>query len=309
MTFDLYSILESAGISPLRQTKREIYARCPQHIKRTGKEDVHPSWSINKTTCAHHCFSCGYSGKSLESLLIDVTGAAPADLDKELAKSGFLRKMTEVREAPEEVLDPVMPVLTDWVLHNVMIDVPDNLIAFRHLQRAAIDAYEVRWFRANRQWVMPLRSVDGDLLGAQYRQKGNVVTLPDGVSKSQTLFGFPQCCEGSFCALVESPLDAVRLFGLGIPALSALGAFVSEDQIRLLACTFTRVFVALDNDKTGNKSAEIICPLLRKAGTAPIRWDYDGLVDEEGDPAKDPGDVVSDDALLASWGRTMRMGL
>ena len=177
--------------------------------------------------------------------------------------------MAEVREAPEQVLAPAMPILTEYALWNDLVAVPDNLIAFRHLQRTAIDMYEVRWFRENRQWVLPLRSIDGALIGAQYRQKGNVVTLPEGMHKGQTFFGFHQCCEGSFCALVESPLDAVRLFGLGIPALSSLGAYVSAEQIGLLARNFTRVFVALDNDKTGNDACEQICPMLRRAGTAP----------------------------------------
>ena len=309
MTLDLYTILENAGIEPLRQTRSEVWARCPMHRQRTGKEDLHPSWSINKSTFANHCFSCGYGGTTLQQLLVDVTGSAPDDLDKELAKQGFLRKMAEVREAPEQALAPVMPILTEYALWNDMVPVPDNLLAFRRLQRTAIDQYEVRWFRQNRQWVLPLRSIDGDLLGAQYRQKGNVVTLPEGMHKSQTFFGFLQCCEGPFCALVESPLDAVRLFGLGIPALSSLGAYVSAEQIGLLARTFTRVFVALDNDKTGNDACEQICPMLKRAGTAPIRWNYDGLVDEDGEPAKDPGDVVSDDALMESWCRTTRMGL
>ena len=310
MTLDLYSILESAGITPLRQTQREIYARCPMHSKRLGKPDNKPSWSINKNTCEHHCFSCGYGGKSLQQLLIDVTGSAPDDLDKDLAKSSFLRKMVEAREDPEEVLAPALPILTEYALYHEMHDVPENLMVFRHLTRMAIDAYETRWYRQGRQWVMPLRSTDGELIGAQFRQKGNFVTLLDeGHTKTDTFFGFAQCCEGSFCTLVESPLDAIRLFGLGIPALSAFGAHLAEEQIKLLARTFTRVFVALDNDKTGNEAAEYICPRLRKSGTAPIRWDYDGLLDEDGEPAKDPGDVADDEALLASWGRTTRMGL
>jgi len=309
VTPDLYTILENAGIVPVRQSRSEVWAPCPMHAQRTGKTDAHPSWSINKTTYEHHCFSCNYGGSTLQQLLIDVTGSAPDDLDKELSKQGFLRKMAEVREDPAPVLSPVMPVLTDYALWNDMVPVPENLLTFRRLQRTAIDRYEVRWYREHRQWVLPLRSVDGDLLGAQYRQKGNVVTLPEGLPKSQTFFGFHQCCEGSFCALVESPLDAVRLFGLGIPALSSLGAYVSAEQIGLLARTFTRVFLALDNDKTGNDACEQICPMLKRAGTAPIRWNYEGLYDEDGEPAKDPGDVVSDDALLESWGRTTRMGL
>jgi DNA primase len=305
---DLTAVLEQAGITPLRTNRQEVIARCPQHEVRTGKADVHPSWSINSVTYTHFCFSCGYRG-TLTSLLIDMTGSAPEDLEKTLAKDSFLRKMAGVRADPETVLAPVIPLLTEWVLFNIMGDVPGKLLSFRHLQREAVDAYEVRWDADTHRWVLPLRSTAGDLLGAQYRQKGSVYTLPEGMEKKRTLFGFAQCCDRSFCAIVESPLDAVRLFGLGIPALSPLGAWVSNEQVRLLACTFTRVYMALDNDKAGRESAERLAPALRKAGTVPIPWSYEGLVDEDGDPAKDPGDVDDDDLLLASWSRTLRMGL
>lgn len=305
---DLTAILEQAGITPLRTNRHEIVARCPQHEVRTGKPDIHPSWSINSVTYTHFCFSCGYKG-TLTSLLVELTGEAPEDLEKTLAKESFLRKVISIRQDPEPVLAPVIPILTDWVLSNVMTDVPTKLMSFRHLQRPAVDAYEVRWDPDTHRWVLPLRSTGGSLLGAQYRQKGSVYTLPEGMEKKRTLFGYGQCCDSSFCAIVESPLDAVRLFGLGIPALSALGAWVSNEQVRLLACTFTRVYLALDNDKAGNESAARLGPALRKAGTAPIRWSYEGLVDEDGDPAKDPGDVADDDMLMASWGRTLRMGL
>lgn len=305
---DLTTILEQAGITPLRTNRQEVVARCPQHEVRTGKADTHPSWSINNVTYTHFCFSCGYKG-TLNSLLVDVTGEAPEDLEKTLAKDSFLRKMAGVRANPEAVLAPVIPILTEWVLLNIMGDVPNKLLDSRHLQRSAVDAYQVRWDGDTRRWVLPLRSTDGDLLGAQYRQKGSVYTLPEGMAKSRTFFGFPQCCDSSYCAIVESPLDAVRLFGLGIPALSPLGAWVSKDQVRLLACTFTRVYMALDDDKTGHESTAQLGPALRKAGTVPIPWSYEGLVDEDGERAKDPGDVADDDLLLASWGRTLRMGL
>ena len=308
MSLDLRTILEQAGIPPVRETKKEILARCPMHEQRTGKPDHHPSWSINQYTYTHFCFSCGYKG-TLNSLLIDVLGEAPEDLEKTLAKEGFIRKMAEAREAPDTVLEPVKPILTEWVLHNIHIDVPERMLSFRHLQRTAIDFYEVRWDTDTKRYVLPLRSVAGELLGAQYRQKGSVYTLPEGIPKSQTFFGFGQCCDQEYCAVVESPLDAVRLFGLGIPALSPLGAWVSKDQIRLLACNFKRVYLALDNDKTGNESCEQLRPALTRAGTAAMKWSYEGLIDEEGEPAKDPGDVDDDDLLLASWARTLRMGL
>ena len=184
MSLDLRNILEQAGITPVRESKKEILARCPMHEQRTGKPDHHPSWSINQYTYTHFCFSCGYKG-TLNSLLIDVLGEAPEDLEKTLAKEGFIRKMAEAREAPDTVLEPVKPILTEWVLHNIHIDVPERMLSFRHLRRSAVDFYEVRWDTDTKRWVLPLRSVAGELLGAQYRQKGSVYTLPEGIPKSR----------------------------------------------------------------------------------------------------------------------------
>lgn len=293
-----------AGITPHRESADEIFAPCPMHQARTGRVDRRPSWSINTTKLLHSCFSCGYAG-SLTGLLLELTGSAPDDLEKEVATTGFLQKMADARAKPEETLAPILPILTEWSLRH-LDDVPQRLLDFRCLQRAAIDAYEVRWSRDSHQWVMPLRSPEGALLGAQYRQKGNVVTLPAGMEKQHTLFGFKQCEAESYCAVVESPLDAVRLYGLGIPAVSPLGAWVSRDQVQLLARNFTRVYLALDNDKAGQESSERLKPVLKRAGAATIMFDYTGLFREGG---KDVGDVEDDDMLLGAWKRTVRFGL
>ena len=300
---DLEGILNSVGIPPVKVTSKEVWALCPN----PKHSDHKPSWSINRFTYRHNCFSCGYKG-GLTELLQERLGAAPPDIEKMLNVEGFLRKMQEARVKPEETLAPVLPTLTEWALAHAMVDVPERLLNFRKLQRSAIDQYEVRWDGGTKQWVLPLRSPAGDLLGAQYRQKGSVLTLPEGMAKSKTFFGFPQCCDNSYCTLVESPLDAVRLAGLGIPALSSLGAWVSKEQITLLGRNFNRVYLALDNDKTGRESAAVIRPLLRKAGTVAHSWDYSGMLDEDGGPAKDPGDAVNDDMLLRSWSSTQRMG-
>lgn len=306
---DLETILDDAGVGPMRVAPTEIHAPCPMHVARTGQPDHHPSWSINRQNYVHLCFSCGYKG-TLNGLLHDLTGAAPEDLELRLNEQSFLRKMATVRTEAEEHVAPVIDDLTEWRLRNIMRDVPQRLLDFRHLLRTAVDFYEVRWNGDTKQWVMPLRSIEGYLIGAQYRQKGSVLTLPEGMAKSHTLFGFNQCCEHDFCVLVESPLDAVRLYGAtGQPALSSLGAWVSQDQVLLLARNFTTVYLALDNDKAGRKACEIVGPMLKRAGTTSVRWIYDGLRDEDGEPAKDPGDVCDDESLLASWKATVRMGM
>jgi Toprim-like len=302
-TLDLLSILADAGVHQLREGTNEIGGACPRHYERLGHHDIHPSWSINKITGAHHCFSCGYSG-TLNGLLHDLTGAASEDLEMVLKEQSFLRQMEEIALQPEQTLEPVIPLLTEWHLSNVHVDVPDRLLNVRNLKREAIDVYGVRWGLDTRQWILPLRSPTGTLLGAQYRQVGNVVTLPEGLAKSTTLFGYCQMERYDEAVLVESPLDAVRLFGLGIPAISSLGAWISAEQIRLMARCFTTIFLALDNDQAGHDGAAIATTALRRYGTAVVPWDYHNMAE-----AKDVGDVDDDDTLFAAWERTRRWGM
>jgi hypothetical protein len=305
MALDVYTMLSAAGVLGLRDGRKEVEGLCPSPTH----NDTHPSWSINKTTGLHHCFSCGYSG-TLTALLVELTGVAPPDLENQLKTQGFLRSMQKVRQEPEQVIDPVLPYLNDWSLMNDLVDVPTKLLAFKRLVRQAVDAYQVRWQPDTKVWVLPLRDPgSGSLLGAQLRKVGSVLTQPAGLPKSTTLFGYQQCYESDYAVLVESPLDAVRLFGLGIPALASLGSWVSQEQVNLMARCFAAVYVALDNDKAGHDGAAQCTAMLRKRRCAAIPWRYDGLLDEDGKPAKDPGDVASDQALLDAWASTQRWGL
>lgn len=300
---DLRDMLDVAGVQGLRETSKEITGRCPAHRQRTGHDDRKPSWSINRSTYLHQCFSCGYRG-TLTQLLVDLTGTAPIDLEDELRRQSFLSRI-KVREQPEET---VAPVITEWGLRNLMADVPQRLLELRWLVRSAIDAYRVRWNRDTRQWVLPLWDTRGTLMGAQFRQAGSVLTLPPGAAKSTTLFGYHQVKGYDWAVLVESPLDAVRLFGLGIPAFATLGAWVSKEQVTLMARCFSYVVLALDNDKAGRQGAEVATSMLRRSGCAALHWDYTGLADNDGHPAKDVGDVPSDEALLTALQRTRSFG-
>jgi DNA primase len=88
-----------------------------------------------------------------------------------------------------------------------------------------------------------------------------------------------------------------------------LGAWVSQEQVSLLARNFSIVYTALDADKAGREGTEILTAGLRKHGCAAVAWDYTGLVDEDGEPCKDVGDVPHDELLLTAWDRTRRWGL
>ncbi len=264
---------------------------------------------MNSNTYAHFCFSCGYKG-GLESLLRELTGEVPDDLRQDLMTQSFLHRAKTFREerTDEVPAGDDLPVLTEWSLANILRRVPRRMRELRKLTAEALDHYEVRWDVDSRQWVLPIRDRWGTLLGAQYRQKGSVATLPLGIKKSELLFGLAQAMPYDQAAVVESPLDAVRLWQVGVPAVSTLGAYVSKDQMSLMARMFGSVIMALDNDDTGREASVNLEKGLRRRGCAPIPWNYKGLRDEDGRRVKDVGDVASDDDLLSAYHRTIGRG-
>jgi len=140
-------------------------------------------------------------------------------------------------------------------------------------------------------------------MGFQFRQKGIVLNHPSGMEKSKTLFGLHLFKNESQITLVESPLDAVRFYNVGVPAVSSFGASISTEQVDLMARNFRIVILALDDDPAGRRSNEIIHRMLKKRGCVVLDFDYKGL------GVKDPGDVESDTDLLNAWNRSISMNL
>ncbi len=291
-TLDVAAILEDLGVEVVRSSGHELWALCPGHRARTGHEDTHPSWSINEVTYVHSCFSCGYSG-NLTMLYADLLGEVPEDLEWELQKASVIASV-KVKEEPEPVEDG--PVINEWQLRNFG-SVSDKLLDLRHLKRESVDLYNVRWHPEYKAWVLPIRLPDGELIGYQFKAKGYFDNYPGEVPKSECLFGFPQLADERTITVVESPLDAVRLHGLGIPAVSTYGANVSEAQVTLLARNYRLVVEALDNDAAGRKCAQKLHQLLHGKTTV-IPFNYQGL------PGKDVGDVPDDDMIRSAWHRS-----
>ncbi len=301
-SLDVASIVAELGIQVVRESGDELIALCPLHYERTGKIDHKPSWSINQTTFVHHCFSCGYAG-TLNSLYRDIRGEVPDDLEWELRKtsvSAGLSKAITPQEAPAKD----GPKVSEWTLRHYA-DVPQPLLDRRHLHREAIDAFQVRWDKEAKSWVLPVRTMGGELLGYQFRQRGNIINHPEDMKKSTTLFGghLSLELESNKIAVVESPLDAVRLVGIGIPAVSTMGAGISSEQITHLTRNFLTIVSAMDNDAAGVNARNYLLQEVRRRGRVALAFDYAGL------PGKDPGDVPDDSLLLEAWRRTLALNL
>src|SRR5215467_12104109 len=125
---DVAALLQQAGVQGLHVGAKEITALCPN----PNHTDRHPSWSINRTTLLHQCFACGYKG-TLTGLLVDLTGAAPVDLEDTIHQDSFLRTMEGLREHPEETLGDALPYLTDWSIRHLLGDVPSRMLSLRRL--------------------------------------------------------------------------------------------------------------------------------------------------------------------------------
>lgn len=290
---DFYGILEDLGIHPLGSNGVEIRALCPQHEERTGRPDSHPSWYFNTEKFVFICFSCGATGTLAD--LYEWRGLeAPEDLATVVAVAAIERTLARQESTPVE---PEIKV-SEWQLRN-FADVPDRMLQRRHLTRAAVDHYGVRWDKARRTWVLPIRDIDGVLMGFQFRAKGVEINAPTNMKKSQTLFGVSLWLDVPRIAVVESPLDAVRLYSVGIPAVASMGAYVSDEQISILTREYREVVLALDSDKAGISAMNRLEPVLWAHGAVVYRFDYSGLGE------KDPGDIVEDSSLLAAWKSTL----
>lgn len=260
MLFDVTSVLAELQIPVIRESDKEIRCVCPAHFERTGNKDSVGDWSINRDTGEHFCFSCSFGGSSIVSLAayvlqVNIAEAGRWVRDRGLSElemvtyddAGFEKRRSKRRAqriSDQETIDDAHLAIFD--------EVPDDALHSRLLDRDAVDLYEVVWSQEEDAWVLPIRMPDESLLGYQLKTPTEVRNHPTGMLKSLTLFGIDKWRSETIGYLVESPLDAVRLFSAGyVGAVASFGAAVSAEQMSLMVEYFDRLVVAMDNDKAG----------------------------------------------------------
>lgn len=284
---DVLSTVETLGIDGLVRGS-EFVGHCPMHEKRTGRMDAHPSWSINTDTGLFICFSCGYRG-SILTLIADLKGVG---FDK--AKSLTVRPdlATSVAKIPGAYTKPTRVEPISEARLSRFSAPPRWARLKRRLTKEAVEVYGIRWNYVSDSWIIPIRdAATADLIGWQEKSETERIfrNFPVGVKKSKTLFGY-DVFTGGRMLVVESPLDAVRLYSDGMTgAVATFGAVVSKQQVLLMGAADEVVF-ALDNPFTDNAGRKSSIQLLdeTKGVLKSVRFfDYSGI------NAKDPGDMTS----------------
>lgn len=286
---DVEKVLLNLDLQLHAQRGVEVNGLCPMHKKRTGKEDSHPSWWINSETGVHICFSCGYKG-NIYTLVSDVKGIDYFDakdfIDEE-TEVPLDTLMRRIKDLPQYV-QPEEPIAMSEARLAVYTTPPDIELKKRFLKREAVVAHGVLWDTKNEAWILPIRDPnDGSLWGWQEKgARGRFFkNQPAGVKKSKTVFGVEIIKNDEPLIVVESPLDAVRLTGLGHNAISTFGAILSEEQAKIMRRA-SRIIAAFDNDKAGHTACEQIRGLARKYGLEVSYFHYKGI------DVKDVGDMT-----------------
>ena len=284
---DLSSVLSQLGVDVRRIGEKEISGCCPVHLKVTGHVDRSPSWSMNATTGAWICYSCGARG-SLYGLVSELTGDYKSiwEVHSFLIESG-LNRLTEVeREEPQPDID--------WITFNKFSDVTERLLERKSLDATVARRFGIKWNPENKSWVIPIVSAEGELSGWQEKKKDWVRNYPIGVKKSESLFGVERI-KSKVAVLVESPLDVVRLAGVTeeVSGLATFGAYVSKQQIHLANDIADTLIVAMDNDSAGIESGMRLWKTLPrfKGGVKWLKYSHTN--------AKDLGDMTDAQILTA----------
>lgn len=294
------AVLTELGIEILDEKDGELVAHCPGHLKRTGRQDRKPSWSISADSGEHHCFSCGYGG-TLAGLVAGTQGMRTgtrkrSELDLDKAQGWLTRFGTEVMETQRLQIDaPMVARPTELPEHELgrFGAPPQWALEARQIDAGAANTLGVQWDPQREAWVTPIRDpVSLALWGWQLKGQGSRLfrNLPPGVAKTEAVFALEHA--GPTVVLVESPLDAVRLKGLGVDAVSSYGAAVSEAQMTLILARAETLIVALDNPHTDDSGRTNSLRLLKEYGQLGIRfWPYTPR------SPKDPGDMTDAEIL------------
>lgn len=288
---DLPSVLDELGLDVGRTRGLEVWATCPN----PEHDDANPTnYSVNVESGDGFCFACGFRHEGLTSLVamllkLDGWHASRWLRDRGATVSARLERIQERRDPSRRTdFDPGEYSIESQFA--VFSDPPASALRERELTRDAVVDYGVRWNDAAGTFILPVHSPRGSLIGWQERTKPRPKNHPYGLKKKTTLFGV-EIFRGKTAILVESPLDAVRLWSEGVDGgLSSFGARVSPAQMQLIIARASRLLIALDDDEAGISMTEEL--VAQYAHRIPIHcFEY-------GDAAgKDPGELTTHEIL------------
>ncbi len=234
-----------------------------------GGVNTHLNFRLKKDGRTSHCFVCGQKGSwnrhapTLGGAKFGATGLVSEEGVHVNLAAALRNRMAETA-LRDDVDDPEVPEgMTPW-------SGTWRRFSETFLNRAGAMEWnqctrskEGRIFWTPRIWFPCVQF--GSYVGYAARRLDTKDILPyynaPWMKSSEVLFGFDLAREISkesgitSVALVEGPVDALRLLDAGIPAVAVLGVEnLGRKEALVMAAGFKKVFIVFDNDAPGKKA-------------------------------------------------------
>jgi DNA primase len=273
---------------------------CPIH------DEKHASMRINVDKGVFFCHGCKARGGMAK--LAKYLGVSYRYNKAEAGMAQLMNKLDLLRKGAQVEADVVLPEAT---LKRYSLGQTDYWTAPRPHGRAfnpeTVEAFDLGYDPMTESAIIPIRNMWGELLGVtrrSLRKNSNIKYRdPRGFKKGNHLFGswFAAQAESPTVVVTEGPLDCIKVWQAGHPAVAVYGSRVTEKQIMLLRrIGIVSIVFMFDNDTYGEKAIKQ-CKGFSEDTDG--KWHYNPATDlrkffvlkrvsYKGVRAKDPGDMT-----------------
>lgn len=261
--YEIRSRLDNGKLYDIHQQKgQNIRVSCPNPVHKEGLEK-HASCDVfadheDKFTRfgTAHCFACGYTA-SLDQFVNDCFDES-GNFGKEwLLEHCEVAFVSEVAYLPEITFNKVTSV-SDCMDESCLsrYEYYHEYMWKRKLSKEIVDLFEVGYDPDLNSLTFPVRDEKGHL---RFITRRSVVShhfrIPEKVDKPVYLLYYALQQKLTSVAVVESQINALYLYSIGIPAVALFGTGTSK-QYEILRKSGIRIFnLYFDGDSPGEKGA------------------------------------------------------
>lgn len=251
---------ETLYLKDIQVKKNEVICTCPFH--KDGKES-HPACFVLNTKESDleygtfHCFACGEKGPLAK--LIGKCYGSNAEFGKNWLVENFSSSIIEQTEYLEKIEEKKKKYLEESVLETFEYDneeALDYLINKRHLHKDIINKFQIGFEKSTNSVTFPCWDEHGRLVGIFKRNiYTKFFTIPKIEQKPIYLLNY--VIENGITSVVvcESQINALTLWGWGIPAIALFGTGSTYQYKILNRCGIRKFILAFDGDTAGEVGA------------------------------------------------------
>ncbi len=271
---------------------------CPKCGDGKPRDKEHRSFALNKQTGAYFCHRCKEKGLLKDNWTKQVFTPRKARTARAIARAFSVEPLTRTpaKENASESdlskaqikLERLQSKMKSW--EAAFTDSPaQDYLQSRGIAPATAKAFGCGYAAAWEHWEKDkagnwqLRGNDRRVVFPVTDREGNVIAFHgraiDGEffdspkiskgDKSLGLFQTPNALENEIIAVCEGPVDAMALYQCGMNAAALIGT--SAGDWLPSAVAFRKVFVATDNDDSGNEAAATLISDFCSRGARAVR--------------------------------------